>query len=113
VVQDIVPASKRLLRGVMARLEHAQRLLPSLEQAGFVVTHQELIRCPFTFANGHEAIIFFNGLFSLFTVLPAPLEGRLSRVLDERCPRGITTSYVALLTCARRDTGAAPATLRP
>lgn len=113
VVHDVVPESKRLLHGFMAKLEQAQQLLPSLEQAGFVVTHQELIHFPFTFANGHEAITFFNGLFSLFTTLPAPLEGQLSRVLDERFPRGITTSYVALLTCARHDTGAASAALTP
>ena len=102
VVQDVVPVSDRLLRGFMAKLEQAQRLLPSLEQSGFVVTQRELLRFPFTFANGHEAISFFNSLFSLFTTLPAPLEGRLSQILDERFPGGVTTSYVAALVCARR-----------
>lgn len=102
VVHAVVPAAPRLLRGFMAKLEQAQRLQPSLERAGFVVTHQELVRLPFTFADGHEAVRFFNGLFSLFTTLPTALETRLSRVLDERFPAGVTTSYVALLACARR-----------
>ncbi len=113
VVHEVVPASTRLLRGFMAKLEQAQQLVPSLEQAGFAVTHQEFIRLPFTFANGREAITFFNGLFSLFTTLPAPLEARFSRVLDERFPRGVTTSYVALLACGRRDGDGTPASHAP
>lgn len=103
VVHEVVPLSGRLLRGFMAKLEQAQRLLPSLEQAGFVVTHLERIRLPFTFANGREAVTFFNGLFSLFTTLPASLEGHVAGALDERFPHGVTTSYVALLACAQRD----------
>ena len=116
VVYEVVPNATQLLRGFMARLEQAQRILPSLEQAGFEVTHQELLRLPFAFANGHEAVTFFNDLFSLFTTLPAPLERRLSRTLDERFPGGVATSYVALLTCARRDDAAvsvAPAEAPP
>jgi SAM-dependent methyltransferase len=106
VVHHVVPASKRLLRGFMVKLKQAQRLLPLLEQAGFVVTQRELIRLPFTFANGHEAIMFFNGIFFLFSTLPAPLTGRLGRLLDERFPRGVTTSYVVPLVCARQDANA-------
>lgn len=104
VVHDTLPISDRLLRGFMAKLEQAEKLLAALAQAGFAVSHQELIRLPFAFADGHEAVAFFNDLFSLFTTLPAPVERQLSQVLDERFPHGVTTSYVALLACARRDT---------
>jgi ubiquinone/menaquinone biosynthesis C-methylase UbiE len=113
VVHDVVPGATQLLRGFMARLEQAQRLIPSLEQAGFEVTHQELLRLSFAFANGREAITFFNDLFSLFTTLPAPLERQLSRTLDERFPGGVVTSYVALLACAQRDDGAVSAAPAP
>lgn len=106
VAHDVIPRSDQLLRGFMAKLEQAQRLLPSLEQAGFVMTRQELLRLPFTFANGHEAVAFFNGLFSLFTTVPAPVERRFSQALDERYPQGVETSYVALLACARRPSAA-------
>lgn len=102
VVHEAVPASQRLLRGFMAKLEQAQLLLPSLEQAEFTVTDQELVRLPFTFANGREAVRFFNDLFSLFSALPAPIAGRLSHMLDQRFPRGISTAYVALLARAQR-----------
>jgi len=105
VTHEVIPRSDQLLHGFMAKLEQAQRLLPSLEQAGFVVTRQELLRFPFTFANGLEAVMFFNRLFSLFTTLPAPVERRLSQALDERYPQGVSTSYVALLVCAQRPTG--------
>lgn len=101
VVHEAVPVSQRLLRGFMAKLEQAQLLLPSLEQAGFTVTGQELVRMPFTFANGQEAVRFFNDLFSLFSSLPAPIAGRLSHILDERFPQGVSTAYVALLAHAR------------
>lgn len=101
VVHEVVPVSQRLLRGFMAKLEQAQMLLPSLERAGFTVTDRELVRLPFTFANGQEAVTFFNDLFSLFSALPAPVAGRLSRILDERFPQGIATAYVALLVRAR------------
>lgn len=101
VVHEAVPLSQRLLRGFMAKLEQAQLLLPSLAQAGFAVTDRELVRLPFTFANGREAVTFFNDLFSLFSTLPAPVAGRLSRILDERFPQGISTAYVALLARAR------------
>lgn len=110
VVHDTLPVSDRLLRGFLAKLEQAEKLLPSLEQAGFVATHQELIHLPFAFADAHEAIAFFNNLFSLFTTLPEPVERRLSRVLDERFPYGVTTSYVALLACARWGTNASSST---
>jgi ubiquinone/menaquinone biosynthesis C-methylase UbiE len=105
VTQDVIPRSDQLLHGFMSKLEQAQRLLPSLEQAGFVVTRQELLRFPFTFANGHEAVVFFNRLFSLFTTLPAQVERRLIQALDERYPQGVSTSYVTLLACAQRPTG--------
>lgn len=110
VVHEVVPASDQQLRGFMAKLEQAQQLLPSLEQAGFAVTSRELLRLPFAFANGAEAVTFFNDLFSLFSSLPAPIAGRLSQILDERFPQGITTSYVALLTSARWASGATPRT---
>lgn len=109
VAHDVVPASERLLRGFMTKLEQAQRLMPSLEQAGLMVMQRELIRFPFIFANGHEALAFFNGLFLLFTTLPAPLKRRLSRVLDKCFAQGVTMSYVALLACTRRAAGAASA----
>ncbi|HLZ21797.1 MAG TPA: class I SAM-dependent methyltransferase [Ktedonobacterales bacterium] len=105
VVHEVVPVSDRLLRGFMVKMEQAALLLPTLQQAGFTVTHQECVRLPFFFADGHEAVTFFNSLFSLFTTLPAAVEGRLSRILDERFPHGITTAYVALLACARREAG--------
>ena len=86
VVHEAVPVSERLLRGFMAKLEQAQLLLPSLEQAGFTVIDRELVRLPFTFATGREAVTFFNDLFSLFSALPAPVTGRLRHMLDERFP---------------------------
>jgi ubiquinone/menaquinone biosynthesis C-methylase UbiE len=106
VVHDALPVLDRLLRGFMAKLEQAEKLLPTLEQAGFDVTQRELVRLPFTFADGHEAVAFFNDLFSLFTTLPGPVERHLSGVLDERFPHGVTTAYVALLACARWDASA-------
>lgn len=63
MVHEAVPVSERLLRGFMAKLEQAQLLLPSLEQAGFTVIDRELVRLPFTFATGREAVTFFNDLF--------------------------------------------------
>lgn len=63
--------------------------------------HQELVRLPFSFANGSQALEFFNALFSLFSAVPAPIAARLSRILDERFPHGISTSCVALLARAR------------
>ena len=108
VAHDVAPDADNLLRDFTAKLEQGAPLLLALERAKFTVTSQESLRLPFTFANGRDALAFFTGLVSPFATLPATFLERLGHALDERFPQGMTTSYVALLLCARTGSGAFP-----